>query len=79
MKHSVKAQLMVMFTGLLGCLVVAFLILNIRFLEPYYINDKENQFVEMYEQFNDAMKKDSIYDHYRRFHATGTTLRKDRR
>lgn len=62
MKHSVKSQLMVMFTGLLGCLVVAFLILNIRFLEPYYINDKENQFVEMYEQFNNAMKKDSLDD-----------------
>ena len=53
---------MVMFTGLLGCLGVAFLILNIRFLEPYYINDKENQFVEMYEQFNNAMKKDSLDD-----------------
>ena len=62
MKHSVKVQLMVMFTGLLGCLVVVFLILNIRFLEPYYINDKENQFVDMYERFNDAVTKNSIDD-----------------
>lgn len=62
MKRSVKVQLMVMFTGLLVCLVAAFLVLNIKFLEPYYINDKENQFVEMYEQFNKALEKNSLED-----------------
>ena len=60
MKHSIKRQMMAIFTGLLTCLVVAIVIINIKFLEPYYINAKESRFVDMYETLDEIMKKGSL-------------------
>ena len=37
-----------LFIGLLICMLVGLLAVNIWFLEPYYIKNKEEQFVAMY-------------------------------
>ena len=52
--RSIKTQMIMVFVGLLICLVVAFMIINGRFLEPYYISNKEARFVELYEKINDV-------------------------
>ena len=60
MKHSIKRQMMVVFLGLMICLVAALFIINIRFLEPYYIDDKKTQFIEMYEAFDQAVSNGAL-------------------
>lgn len=49
MKHSIKRQMMTVFLGLMIFLVTALFVINIRFLEPYYIGNKKTQFIEMYD------------------------------
>ena len=49
-----------MFTGLLACLVVTIVIINGKFLEPYYINAKETRFVDMYETLDEIMTEGSL-------------------
>lgn len=46
------------FVGLLICLVAAFMIINGRFLEPYYISNKESRFIELYENLNNVSNDD---------------------
>lgn len=48
MKYSIKKQMIAIFIGLLACMVVALLVINMTFLEPYYIQNKEKSFREMY-------------------------------
>lgn len=62
MKHSIKRQMMTVFLGLLVFLVAALFIINIKFLEPYYIGNKEMQFIDMYEELNQAMAEGNLND-----------------
>ncbi len=56
MRHSIKRQMIVVFLGLLLSFVAALFMINIHFLEPYYIGNKETQFIEMYEELNKAIR-----------------------
>ena len=49
MKYSIKKQMIAIFIGLLVCMVAVLLFINMTFLEPYYIHNKESSFQEMYE------------------------------
>lgn len=56
--RSLKTQMSMVFVGLLICLVAAFMIINGRFLEPYYISNKESRFIELYENLNNVSNDD---------------------
>lgn len=43
------------FLGLLVSLVAALFVINVRFLEPYYIGNKKTQFIGMYDVLNRAV------------------------
>lgn len=60
MRHSIKSQMIAIFVGLISCVLLALLIINMNFLEPYYISNKKNEFVKMYESLNDAMENGTI-------------------
>ena len=53
---------MTVFLGLMIFLVAALFIINIRFLEPYYIGNKKTQFIEMYEELNQAVGNGMLSD-----------------
>lgn len=55
MKHSIKRQMIAIFIGLLACLVAALLIINVTFLEPYYIRNKENAFFDTYDELDQVV------------------------
>lgn len=59
-KHSIKHQMIVIFVGLTACILLAWLFINMNFLEPYYISNKEKVFVQMYEELKSAMENDTI-------------------
>lgn len=50
------------FIGLLACMVVALLVINMTFLEPCYIQNKEKSFREMYETLNQVAQDQSYSD-----------------
>lgn len=60
MRHSVKRQMITVFLGLLVFLIAALFIINVRFLEPYYIGNKKTQFIEMYDMLNQAVENGSL-------------------
>lgn len=60
MRHSVKRQMITVFLGLLVFLVAALFIINVRFLEPYYIGNKKTQFIEIYDVLNQAVANGSL-------------------
>lgn len=62
MKYSIKKQMIAIFIGFLACMVVALLVINMTFLEPYYIQNKEKSFREMYETLNQVAQDQSYSD-----------------
>lgn len=48
------------FAGMVICLLAILLVVNVKFLEPYYIRDKEMQFIHVYEELQNAVKKRTI-------------------
>lgn len=60
MRRSVKRQMITVFLGLLMSLIAALFIINVRFLEPYYIGNKKTQFIEMYHMLNQAVENGSL-------------------
>ncbi len=62
MKYSIKKQMIIIFIGLLACMVVALLVINMTFLEPYYIQNKERSFREMYQALNQVSKDQAYTD-----------------
>lgn len=60
MKHSIKRQMTVVFIGLIVCLLLALLIINVKFLEPYYISNKETEFVRVYGELKVAVEENTI-------------------
>ena len=59
-KHSIKRQMIAVFAGMVICLLAILLVVNVKFLEPYYIRDKEMQFIHVYEELQEAVKKGTI-------------------
>lgn len=60
MKFSIKQQLLVVFLGLIGILVAVVLLVNTTFMEDYYVSDKINYMVEMYETIDEAMQEETL-------------------
>jgi len=52
MKYSIKKQMIVLFIGLMVCLLAANWILNSTLLESYYISKKKNVLIEAYQSLN---------------------------
>ena len=48
------------FAGMVICLLAILLVVNVKFLEPYYIRDKEMQFIHVYEELQNAVKNGTI-------------------
>ena len=59
-KHSIKRQMIAVFAVMVICLIAILLVVNVKFLEPYYIRDKEMQFIHVYEELQNAVKKGTI-------------------
>ena len=59
-KHSIKRQMITVFAGMIICLLAILLIINVKFLEPYYIRNKEMQFIHVYEELRIAVEKNTI-------------------
>ena len=57
MKYSIKKQMIAIFIGLLVCMVAVLLFINMTFLEPYYIHNKESSFQEMYEELGQVVEE----------------------
>lgn len=55
MKVSIKHQMIVMFVGLTVGILAMMFVLNACFLQPFYIHNKEKEFVEMYEDVQKGM------------------------
>ena len=62
MKYSIKRQMTVMFIGLVASLLLILLVINVRFLEPYYISNKETAFVHMYDELKAAIEENTVED-----------------
>lgn len=62
MKHSIKQQMTVVFIGLIVCFLLVILVINARFLEPYYISNKQTEFILIYEKLREAIEGDLIED-----------------
>ena len=60
MRHSIKSQMIAIFVGLIGCVLLALLVINMNFLEPYYISNKKTEFVNMYGSLRNAMESGTI-------------------
>jgi len=54
--------MIVVFLGLLVSFVAALFLLNLWLLEPYYIGNKETQFISMYEELNRAVEDGVLKD-----------------
>ncbi len=62
MKHSIKKQMIAVFVGLTLCLILALFMINLCFLEPFYINNKETEFIRLYEKIEEVVEKDVLLD-----------------
>lgn len=62
MKHSIKRQMIAVCVGVIVCLLLVLLVINIKFLEPYYIRNKEAEFIHVYEELRIAVEEDTISD-----------------
>lgn len=58
--RSIKTQMMSLFIGLIIAMLFILMIMNIWFLESFYVKDKQKQFVVMYETLEEAIRKDNI-------------------
>ena len=56
MKKSIKRQMAVMFAGLTVGILVLIFVINACFLQPFYIHNKQKEFVEMYQSMEKGMQ-----------------------
>ena len=61
-KQSIKRQMIAVFICMIVCMIGAMWIINVRFLEPYYVRNKQTEFIKMYKELHTAIKKDNITD-----------------
>lgn len=50
------------FFGLSACLLAILMVVNARFLEPYYISNTETEFIKTYERLNNAVREEGLED-----------------
>lgn len=62
MKHSIKRQMTAVFIGMIVFFLLTFFAINLNFLEPYYISNKETQFIRMYGELRAAVEGDLLED-----------------
>ncbi len=63
MRYSIKRQMTGVFIGLLVSLLLVLLVINVKFLEPYYISNKGTAFIQMYRELKTAIEENTIeYD-----------------
>lgn len=55
MKHSIKRQMIVMFLGVIVCVLLTLFVINANYLGAFYVSNKEIKFIRMYERLNQAM------------------------
>lgn len=60
MKYSIRSQMIAIFVGVLACMLLGLLVINMNFLEPYYIQNKQTEFVKMYEELKKALDNNTI-------------------
>ncbi|MEE1087310.1 MAG: HAMP domain-containing sensor histidine kinase [Schaedlerella sp.] len=61
MKLSIRRQLLAIFLGLIIFMVGIVTLINTTFLEDYYVSDKMDYMVEMYETLDNGMEKNLLY------------------
>lgn len=62
MKHSIRRQMAGIFVGLVVFMLFCLFIINVRFLEPYYIQSKQDQFIEMYGEIEALVDQGVLLD-----------------
>lgn len=60
MRHSIKKQMTAVFIGLVVCMLLCLLIINGWFLEPYYVQNKEQSFITLYSELDKAWEEESL-------------------
>ncbi|MBO5461622.1 MAG: HAMP domain-containing protein [Ruminococcus sp.] len=60
MKYSIKRQLLAIFLGLIALIVVLVIIINSSFLETYYVSDKVDKMLDIYESIDKAIDEDEL-------------------
>lgn len=60
MKHSIKRQMAFVCIGLVVFTLVVFLVINGRFLEQYYIANKQKDFTKVYQELNQSAHKGTL-------------------
>lgn len=60
MKHSIRTRMTVIFSAALLAMLVACWLVNIFFLERYYIRKKQAVLIETYGQLNDASEQETL-------------------
>ncbi len=58
MKYSIRRQMIFMFVGLTVCMVLTLFVINVNFLETYYISNKTTEFENIYDEIRDAVMND---------------------
>ncbi len=62
MKYSIRRQMIFMFAGLMACIILALFVINMNFLESYYISNKTTEFVRMYDELKIAFEENPYDD-----------------
>ncbi|MFI3171275.1 MAG: HAMP domain-containing sensor histidine kinase [Eubacteriales bacterium] len=62
MKRSIKQQLSFVFIGLTVCILLACFAVNGFFLEKYYIANKKEALLSMYEDLNECLEEETLSD-----------------
>lgn len=60
MKKSIKHQMMLLFVGLVVLALVLLAFMNSTFLEQYYISNKENDLIRVYEGFEKVIERNEL-------------------
>lgn len=61
-KHSIRTRMTLIFSGALLIMLVACLLVNVFFLERYYIQKKKETLADAYELLNDASEQGNMQD-----------------
>ena len=60
MKYSIRKQMIGIFVGLIVCMIIGLFVINAFFLQPYYVENKKESFVKMYDDIGKVMDDGNI-------------------
>ncbi len=66
MRYSIRRQMILMFVGLTVCMIVTLFVININFLESYYVSHKTTEFENMYEELKKDVSEGEASDDFTR-------------